>query len=142
MKNLLFIITLFFVAQSCFAASQKMTAIKDMDNSFKAQHNICLNVANNFHTENQFSGYLKNKCTLYELDRARTLNMIFPMTSSNGEAYRANYRSMMAEYAAKMDKAHIANLKNVVTEYCKNNSYRYVKKDPKACERVNELFKQ
>ena len=140
MKKLILLFAFLISIQSGYCASEKMDAIRSLDASFKAQNQICLNVSRNFKEDAQLSNFIKNECVLYQMRRQRTLPLIFPMTSNNGAEYKANYRTLMAEYAYQMDKEQIENIKKITTEYCKYNNFRFVKKDPTACTRVNNLF--
>lgn len=140
MKKLVLLFVILISAQAAFCESEKITTLRTMEDSFKAQNQICLNVAKNFKLDSQTSNFLKNECVIYQMRRQRILPILFPMTSDNGSDYKANYRTMMAEYAVKMDKQQIEYLKQITAEYCKHNSYRFVKNDPAACTRVNSLF--
>jgi len=123
-----------------FAASDNAGALREMDQSYKKQYNTCRNIAKNFDADSQFSGYLKNWCMLYDIDRQRVLGILFPMTTKNGSDYKASYKKQMAAYAVEMDKNHIEQAKQIVAQYCLNNKYKLEKRDPNACKRVNKLF--
>ena len=140
MRKIILLLTLLISIQAGYCASDKMNAIKEADESFRIQNQICIDVAKNFKADGQMSNFIRNECVLYQVRRQKTLPLIFPMTSNNGTDYKANYKMMMSEYAIKMDKEQVENLKNLSTEYCKYNQFRYAKSDPTACTRVNSLF--
>lgn len=142
MKKIILLLTILISAQAGFCATDKVAAIKDSNASYKTQYEICSNIAQNFKEHGQMALFIRNECTLYQMRRQRVLPLLFPMTSNNGAEYKANYKALEAEYANKLDNAFINSLKEIVEEYCKNNSFRYVKKDPKACTRVNDLFRE
>ena len=140
MKKIILLLTILITAQVGFCASDRMTAIKDTNTSYKTQYEICRKIAQNFKEHGQMALFIKDECTLYQMRRQRILQLLFPMTSNNGAEYKANYKALEAEYANNLDNAFINNLKEIVEEYCKNNNFRYVKKDPQACTRVDNLF--
>ena len=48
----------------------------------------------------------------------------------------------MANYTINANKKESENLKNIVTEYCKYNAYKFEKKSPQACSEatIKSLF--
>lgn len=146
MKKLILILLISgFTFCSAFAAQRenpKKEAFQKMVESHKYQHEVCIKVADNFRFDNQFSGYLKGKCILYESDRQRLLNVLFPVTNDGEDGYMEQYPILMSEFAIKMNSNEIESYKTIVQEYCKYNKYKCAKRAPKACdeETINKLF--
>ena len=146
MKKIILSLLVFVLSFNCALASRqedpKKEAVKKMIESHKYYHEVCLNAADNFRFDNQFSGYLKGKCILYESDRQRLLNSVFPVTNSGEEGYMEQYPILMSEFAIKMNNQEIENFKTIINEYCKHNKYKCVKRAPEACseQTINALF--
>lgn len=140
MKKLVLLFVILITAQAGFCASDKMVALKKMNDSYKAQYQICLNVSRNFKLDSTMSIFIKNECVLYQVRRQKTLPLLFPLTSANGDEYKNNREILQSEYAIKMDKDFISNLKTIATDYCKANKYKYIKKKSDACTKIDSLF--
>ena len=118
------------------------TAMEDMVKSHKYYHDLCERASKNFRVDNQFSGYIRGKCILYESDRQRMLTSVFPITNASEKSYKEQMPVLMSKFAIDMNNREVESLKLVITEYCKYNKYRYEKRAPLACtdETVKKLF--
>lgn len=145
MKKLILILTLLLFANSVLAAestNEKRNAFKEMVRSHQYQHETCIRLSRNFKSDNRFSNYLRNNCLLYESDRQRMLDTIFPISNNVDESYKEQYPILKANFAIAMNKREIENYRLIINEYCKYNKYKFAKKDPEACspKRINSLF--
>lgn len=124
------------------AASRNNAASSLMAQSNKTFHDSCIALANNFRYDSRFAFYIKARCQLFEIDRQRLLQTIYPISTSDSKEYRANYANLMSQFAIDLNSKEITELKRITTEYCKYNSAKFSQKDPKACstERINSLF--
>ncbi len=146
MKNIILLLIVLVISSGiCFADENKeanKAAMENMVASHKYFHDVCANASKNFRVDNQFSGYIKGKCILYESDRQRLLTSVFPITNASEKSYREQYPILMSKFAIEMNNKEIESLKFVINEYCKYNKYKYVKRAPQACtqETINSLF--
>ena len=146
MKKLFLLLTvLILTLGTSFAAETKdakKVAMESMVSSHKYLHDVCDRASKNFRVDNQFSGYIKGKCILYESDRQRLLTSVFPITNAAEKSYKEQYPVLMSDFAIAMNKREIESLKLVITEYCKYNKYKYDKRAPQACteETIKSLF--
>ncbi|GEM_PF-2435559 len=144
MKKIVLILTLLLFANSVFAenTNEKRNAFKDMARSHQYQHETCIRISRNFRSDNRFSNYIRNNCLLYESDRQRMLDTIFPISNNVDDSYKDGYPILKANFAIAMNKREIENYRLIVQEYCKYNKYKFDKKDPEACsaKRINSLF--
>lgn len=146
MKNLYLLILVFLLSlNSVFAevdSKAQKDAYKSMIKSNAVLHDTCINASRNFRNDNRFSNYLRNKCLLYESDRQRFIDAIFPITNNGEDWYKEQYPILKANFIIKMNKREIENQKLIISEYCKYNQYKFEKKDPEACssQRVNSIF--
>ena len=142
MKKLLLLLFLFVITSSISFADTNKDAMDSMVASHRHLHDVCFNESKNFRVDNQFSGYIKGKCILYESDRQRLLTSVFPITNAADKSYKEQYPVLMSKFAIEMNNKEIENLKFVINEYCKYNKYKYVKRAPQACseETIKSLF--
>lgn len=131
--------------QSCCCAKgfdERQAATKEMNESLKLQHETCYNISRNFRYDHQFGNYIKYRCQLFESDRQRLINTVFPINTNYTKTYRENYPILKAEFVVNLNNNEIEVYKNIVTEYCKYNAYKFEKNDPQACssERIQSLF--
>ena len=146
MKKYILTLLITFLTLNCVYAKGSENpgkkAMQAMVKSHKYLHEVCTKAANNFRFDHQFAGYLRGRCLLYESDRQRLLNNIFPVTNHGEEDYIDNYPVLMSDFAIKMNNNEIESYKTIISEYCKHNKYKFAKKDPQACseERINSLF--
>lgn len=152
MKKLLFLLIVFvismqaghcaYVTTTAGSTSSQNSAYNAMTQSNKAFHDSCVALSNNFRYDSRFSFYVKARCQLFEIDRQRVLQTIFPISTSDSKEYRANYTTLMSQFSTSLNTTETAELKKITTEYCKYNANKFAKKDPKACspERINSLF--
>ena len=146
MKNIILLLIVLVISSGiCIADENKeanKAAMDSMVASHRYFHEVCANAANNFRVDNQFSGYIKGKCILYESDRQRLLTSVFPISNATEKSYREQYPILMSKFAIEMNNKEIESLKFVINEYCKYNKYKYVKRAPQACtqETINSLF--
>ncbi len=144
MKKLLLLILLLFISTSAFAAitNERKEAVNRMNDSHRKLHELCINAADNFRLDHQFAGYLKYHCMMYESDRNRLLTSVFTVSSGLTSDERTNYPVLMSDFAIKINNNEFERYKAIITEYCKYNAYKYVKKEAGACSaaRLNSLF--
>jgi len=142
MKKFIYLtlILLFAMSSVSAAADKKKEAYNKMAESYKTYLTACNALSDNFKTDSKFSGYLRGRCLLYQSDRYRMLDAMFPVTSD--KTYMERYPVIKSDFAIQMNNLEMQNLKTVASEYCKYNAYRYTKKDPLACSRVNDIFKE
>lgn len=145
MKKLFVILSLLIIsAGTVFAAEEKSPkdAFREMAESNREFNVTCSNVAGNFRVDHMFSGYIRSRCLLYESDRQRMIDVIFPISSSSSSEYKQNYPIIKSEFVVSSNKKEIENIKTIVTEYCKHNAFRFTKKAPEACtsEQIGKLF--
>lgn len=135
MKKLLLILLL--LAGTSFADE-----ITNVNQAYQQYHNKCMAISRNFKADNTFSNYLLNKCLLFESDRARMVSAVYPSVNYVPENVKKNYPTLKAQFVDSLNSRELANYKALITEYCKYNQYKLVKKDPTACnpERINSLF--
>lgn len=117
-------------------------AFRNMARSHQMLHDTCINISRNFRSDNRFSNYFRNRCLLFESDRQRLLDSLFPITNNGEDWYKEQYPALKANYAITMDKRELENYRLIVNEYCKYNMYKFTKKDPQICskERLDSLF--
>lgn len=139
MKKIL--LTLFVLLTGIIFAAYS-AEITTLNQGYQIYHNKCFEIAKNFTADHQFSNYLKNKCLLFESDRTRMVDAVFPQPNNVSEEYRRNYPALKSQFISELNKRELANYKAVITEYCKYNEYKFAKKSPEACtkERINSLF--
>lgn len=146
MKNLILLLMVTIISATCvFAADDtnvRKQAFRAMARSHQYQHETCMNIARNFRFDNRFANYLRGKCLIYESDRQRLLETIFPLTNSELDGYKDQYPVLMSQFAITMNNREVEEYKIIVTEYCKHNMFKVNKKDPQACSqaRINSLF--
>ena len=146
MKRIILLLTVFILSSGVVFADENKeankAAMENMLASHKYYHDVCDRAAKNFRVDNQFSGFLRGKCILYESDRQRMLAGVFPITNASEKSYKEQYPILMSKFAIDMNNREIESLKLIVTEYCKYNKYKYIKRAPKACtdETVKKLF--
>ena len=146
MKKRFFILSIILLtSNTVFAlqdADKRKEAYEAMIASHKLQHETCLNVADNFRYDHQFAGYMRSKCIFYESDRQRLLTSVFTISSRKDTQYKEQYPILMSKFAIDMNNREIESYKKIAEEYCKYNSYKFVKKDPQACStaRLESLF--
>lgn len=144
-KIFLTIFVLFLCAQMSWCArvlDEKQTAVKEMNESLRLQHETCLKVARNFRYDHQLGNYVKYRCQLFESDRQRLVNSVFPIAANSTKEYRENYPILKSKFVIDINNNEIRTYKTIVTEYCKYNAQKFAKTDPKACspERIQSLF--
>lgn len=117
-------------------------AFKEMAESNKEFNLTCSDIANNFRVDHMFAGYVRNRCMLYESDRQRMIDVVFPISNSTSAEYKQNYPILKSEFIVSSNKKEMEDIKKIVTEYCKHNAFRYTKKAPGACssDRIDNLF--
>lgn len=146
MKKSLTILSLIIISLGCKVIADEQVspreAFKEMAESNKEFNITCSNIANNFRVDHMFAGYIRSRCLLYESDRQRMVDVIFPVSNSASLEYKQNYPILKSEFIVSANKKEIENIKKIVTEYCKHNAYRYAKKAPEACtsEQIEKLF--
>ncbi len=147
MKNFILLCALLIFCMNASLAAEisseeKKDAFRDLVKSHQYQHETCIKLSRNFKSDNRFSNYLRNNCLLYESDRQRMLDTIFPITNNGEEWYKDQYPVLKAQFAIQMNNREVENYRMIVSEYCKYNSYKYKKKDPEVCseERINSMF--
>lgn len=146
MKKLFLVLIVFLLSYTYCSAMDKdnikKNAFKDMVKSHQAQHDVCINIANNFRIDHRFSGYIREKCLLYESERQRLLDTIFPITNKGDQNYKDQYPVILSNFAINMNTKEIENYRFIVEEYCKYNKYKFEKKDPQACsqQRIDKIF--
>lgn len=145
MKKLLLIMILLNIAVSGFAAdtTEKRQAYNAMIESQKLHNDVCRRVSDNFRRDSRFAGYIRSTCLLYQSDRQRLVDSVFPISNNiEDETYKDQYPVLMSNFVIDMNKREIEKYKTIVNEYCKYNIYKYTKKDPMTCsqERINSLF--
>lgn len=148
MKNLIYLLlTLTLSSYVVFAEEKvpdsKRSAYQILTESNQRQHDICKNLGKNFKDDHQFSTYLKNRCILFESDREQVLSIIYPYPNHRIKDYNAKFPYLMSAYTVNTNTNELNEIKNIVTEYCKYNSYKIAKKNPYACkpENLEEYFK-
>lgn len=147
MKKLFIILSLLIISTglTVFADDEKISpreAFKEMAESNKDFNLTCSDIAANFRVDHMFAGYIRNRCMLYESDRQRMTDVIFPLSNSTTTEYKQNYPILKSEFIVSSNKKELDDIKKIVTEYCKHNAFRYTKKAPEACssERIEDLF--
>lgn len=142
MKKFLLILIIFVMNSGISFADANKDAMDNMVASHKYFHDVCTRASNNFRVDNQFSGYIKGKCILYESERQRLLTSVFPITNASEKSYKEQYPVLMSQFAIEMNNKEIENLKFVISEYCKYNQYKFAKRAPQACaeETIKSLF--
>lgn len=136
MKKILLTLLILFTGT---AFADEITSVKQ---GYQQFHEKCMQISKNFKADHLFSNYLLNRCLLFESDRTRMVAAVFPSIYDAPQEYRNSYPSLKAQFIAGLNTRELANYKALITEYCKYNQYKFVKKDPAACspERVNTLF--
>lgn len=146
MKNFLLLLMIILLSAGQVLAvvdsSAKRDAYKSMVLSNQYFHDTCNGIAKNFRYDNRFANYLRNRCLLYESDRQRFMDAIFPITNNGEDWYKDKYPILQANFAVQMNNREIENYRLIINEYCKYNKYKFAKKDPKACsqQRINSIF--
>lgn len=146
MKKIFITLLLLIISTSTvFSADDNISpreAFKEMAESNKLFNQTCSNIAENFRVDHMFANYIRNKCLLYESDRHRMSDIVFPVSSSATQEYRQKYPIIKSEFIVSSNKKEIENLEKIVKEYCKHNAFRYTKKAPYACtsDRIDNLF--
>lgn len=145
MKKFILLLIILLSANNVFAAvtrNESREAYRAMAKSHQYHHETCIRLSRNFKSDNRFSNYLRNNCLLYESDRQRMLDTIFPISNNVDDSYKEQYPILKANFAIAMNSREIENYKLIINEYCKYNKYKFVKKDPGACspKRINSLF--
>lgn len=147
MKKFYLLVLLFLLSiNSVFAevdSQARRDAYKLMIKSNTNFHDISMRASKNFRYDNRFANYLRNKCLLYESDRQRFVDSIFPITNNVADWYKDEYQILKTNFIVKMNNREIENQKLIINEYCKYNQYKFEKKDPEACspQRINAIFK-
>lgn len=148
MKRIILLISIFVLAAGiAFADENKdanKKAVNNMLESHRYYHDLCARAADNFRADSQFSGYIRGKCILYESDRQRLLNSVFPITNKAEKSYKEQMPVLMSNFAIEMNNKEVESLKLVINEYCKYNQYKFDKRSPEACTAatIEKLFRQ
>lgn len=146
MKKLFILLSLLIISTAVTVCADEekspREAFKEMAESNKNFNLTCSNIAGNFRVDHMFAGYIRNRCMLYESDRQRMIDVVFPLTNSASLEYKQNYPIIKSEFIVSSNKKEMEDIKKIVTEYCKHNAFRYVKKAPEACtsEQIEKLF--
>lgn len=124
-------------------AGDSKSLFREMDKSNLMFKQTCSNVSANFRNDHIFSGYIRNKCMLFETDKARALDVIFPLSNKAEKRYGQDYYTAKSNFVIAMNGKELNNIKDLVTEYCRYNDYKYAKKNPEACSpaRIEGLFR-
>jgi hypothetical protein len=128
------------IALSATTSDAKKEAYKRMSNSNRVLHDTCMNIAENFRYDHQFAGYMKSKCLFFESDRQRLVSSIFTLSTTNNSSYKENYPILMSNFVVKINDNEIQEYRTIVQEYCKYNAWKFSKKNPNACRRIDSLF--
>ena len=118
--------------------NSKLSPARQMQKSFEEQDRICKAVATNFRMDPKFSAYIRNSCNLYTVDRERSITYLFPTSQKQYE--NDDSRVETAKYAIAKDNAQVEYYKQLANRYCQYKEYKLTQKDPKACERLEEIF--
>lgn len=146
MKNFILLLMIILLsAGQVFAnidSAAKRDAYKSMVSDHEKFHDTCNRAAKNFRYDNRFANYLRNRCLLYESDRQRFMDAIFPITNNGEDWYKDQYPILQANFAIQMNNREIENYRIIINEYCKYNKYKFAKRDPQACsqQRINSIF--
>ena len=124
MKKLLLLILLICCTGSVFAADRnaQRQAYNSMINSQKFHNEVCQRAVDNFRVDHRLIGYIRSTCLMFQSERQRLIDTVFP-SANNVEDEIETYRT-------------------IINEYCKYNTYKYVKKDPQVCSpaRIERIF--
>lgn len=116
----------------------KLSPTRQMQRSFEEQDRICKAVASNFRMDPRFAAYVRNSCSLYTVDRERSITNLFPTAKRQFE--EGDSRVETAKFAIAKDNAQIQYYKQLADNYCQYKEYKIAQKDPQACDRVEEIF--
>lgn len=136
----------------CFACSayaisnpEKKQAYDNMISSQKYHNEVCQRVADNFRGDSKFVGYIRSTCLLYQSERQRLVDAVFPSANNvEDENYKDQYPLLVSNFVINMNNRELETYKTVINEYCKYNAARFAKKDPQVCSaaRIQSLFTQ
>ena len=121
-----------------YNSDSNRSPVRQMQKSFEEQDRICKAVASNFRMDPSFSAYVRNLCNLYTVDRERSITNIFPTSKIQYED--GDSREDTAKFAIAKDNAQIEYYRQLANQYCQYKGYKLSRKDPKACDRVEEIF--
>ena len=116
----------------------KLSPAIQMQKSFEEQDRICKAVASNFRMDPKFAAYVRNSCSLYTIDRERSITNLFPTEKRQFED--GDSRVETAKFAIAKDNAQIQYYRQLADNYCQYKEYKIAQKDSQACERVETIF--
>lgn len=140
-KLFLFILILGFclpVISAEYDDNSKLSPTRQMQKSFEEQDRICKAVASNFRMDPRFAAYVRNSCSLYTVDRERSITNLFPTEKRQFED--GDSRVETAKFAIAKDNAQIQYYKQLADNYCQYKEYKIAQKDPQACDRLEDIF--
>ncbi len=145
MKKIFLLILLLSCAASALAADSdvKKQAYRAMINSQKYHNEVCQRTADNFRADHRFIGYIRSTCLMFQAERQRLIDAVFPSANNVEDAnYKEQYPILLSNFIININNREIETYKAIINEYCKYNTFRYVKKDPQACSpaRIEQLF--
>ena len=118
--------------------NSKLSPVVQMQRSFTEQDRICKAVVSNFRMDPKFAAYVRNSCSLYTVDRERSISNLFPTEKKQFE--EGDSRVETAKYAIAKDKAQIQYYRKLADSYCQYKEYKITHKDPQACDRIESIF--
>ena len=144
-KILLITFLLITFAGSVFASdkAERKQAYNAMINSQKFHNEVCQRAADNFRVDHRLAGYIRSTCLMFQSERQRLIETVFPSANNvEDKNYKEDYPILLSNFIININNREIDTYKAIITEYCKYNTYKYVKKDPQACspERINAIF--
>ena len=145
MKNIILTFLLFILsAQITFAASDK--AMRDLSRAVSATRQnyfqVCDNISTNFRADFKFINYMRGKCAYMANDTFASADAIFSSIPDDGRKTRKSYNAEKSQYIISGLNKNLLDYKATITEYCKYNSAKFIKKSPQACTpaRIESLF--
>ncbi len=145
MKKLLLLILLICCTGSVFAADRnaQRQAYNSMINSQKFHNEVCQRAADNFRVDHRLIGYIRSTCLMFQSERQRLIDTVFPSANNvEDDSYKDQYPILVSNFIININNREIETYRTIINEYCKYNTYKYVKKDPQVCSpaRIERIF--
>ena len=143
-KILLTLLSLVSIFNYAFAAStpDNRDYKKQAQEMSMLKGDVCLNAFNNFKKDSFFSMAITTSCQHADDDMNKFKSQLYPLSNNHYEGYLEIQKQISSEFIIKSYKSFLEELRYVIDEYCKYNSYKLKAKAPEAClpETINGIF--
>ena len=80
---------------------------------------------------------------MFQSERQRLIDTVFPSANNvEDNSYKDQYPILVSNFIININNREIETYRTIINEYCKYNTYKYVKKDPQVCSpaRIERIF--